>query len=73
MLADRVSEVVYDMKDILEACDAKVLSENYAEAMIWSWGGEAVSALLRPLQSPPVSSLEYDTNLRLNDMGLSPE
>ena len=55
------------MEDKLQVCDAIVVGVNNADALISGWGGDAVPALLRPLQSPPLLKLAYDTYLVLRN------
>ena len=49
VLADKVTEIMEDIEDIQEACDAAVIYDNHINATISGWGGEAVPHFLRPL------------------------
>ena len=49
VLANEVTKVIKEMKDTRDICKAEVIGKNYV------YGGEAIPAMLRPLQFPQCS------------------
>ena len=60
--------------DTLDSCGAVVVSDECLEAGYSGWGEEAVSAVFKPLQSPPQIDIPTeDDELQLNDLELDPD
>ena len=59
--------------DTLDSCGAVVVKEDSPEAGFSGWGQEAVSAVFKPLQSPPQVDIQTEPDeLELRDLGLDP-
>ena len=73
-LGDEITKVKVQMDETLDSCGAAVMTEDNPEAGYSGWGQETVSAVFRPLLSPPQIDLETELDeLELDDLGLDPD
>ena len=60
--------------DTFDSSRDVVILDDYPEAGYSCWGEEAVSAVFKPLQSPPQIDIQTeDDELQLNDLDLDPD
>ena len=72
-LRDAVTRVKLQVDDTLDSCGAVALPDDSPEAGYSSWGQEAVSAVFKPLQSPPQVDIKVDKDeLELENLDLDP-
>ena len=72
-LRDAVTRVKMQVDDTLDSCGAVVIPDDDPEAGYSGWGEEAVSAVFKPLQSPPQIDIQTkDDELQLDDLDLDP-
>ena len=72
-LGDEVTRVKMQMDDTLDSCGAVVILDDNPDAGYSSWRQEAVSAVFKPLQSPPQVNIQAEPDeLELDDLDLDP-
>ena len=72
-LRDPVIRVKMQVDDTLVSSGAVVILDDDPEAGYSGWGEEAVSAVFKPLQSPPQIDIQTeDDELQLDDLDLDP-
>ena len=73
-LGDVVTRVEMQVDDTLDSSGAVVVPDDCPEAGYSGWGEEAVSAVFKPLQSPPqIDNPIEDDELQLDGLDLDPD
>ena len=73
-LRDVVTRVKIKVDDTLDSSEAVFVLDDDPEAGYSGWGEEAVSAVFKPLQSPPQIDIKTeDDELKLDDLYLDPD
>ena len=73
-LWNMVTRVKMQVDDTLDSSGAVVVPDDNPEAGFSGWGEEAVSAVFKPLQSPPQIDIPTeDDELQLDDLELDPD